>query len=260
MISVPVGRIGVCVPARNEAVGVVACLRALSRAASQVRCPVTAVLVADACTDDTVGRAEWAAATTGLTVQVLHLEARSVGAARAAGLAALIDELGVVGTWLATTAADSTVPAGWLAGQLRHQRAGAELVVGTVTVADWAGHPTALRSYLLDAYGRHAIGRHGHVHGANLGFSAAAYQRLGGFAAVRAHEDVLLVDAAHRLGLSIGWAEDIPVCTSARLVGRTPAGFAHYLSEAGQRIFPTASDPRLQLPLGAARRAVGYAQ
>lgn len=232
MIAVPVQRIGVCVPARNEAEGIVACLRALALAAGQVRCPVTVVVVADACTDDTAGRARWAAAATGLTVRVLHLQARSVGAARAAGSAALIDELGVVGTWLATTDADSTVPVGWLTGQLRHRRAGADLVVGTVTVADWSAHPGQLRSYLLDAYGRHAAGRHGHVHGANLGFGAAAYRRLGGFAPVVAHEDVLLVDAAHRLGMSVSWAEDIAVSTSARLVGRAPAGFAHYLRAA----------------------------
>jgi glycosyltransferase involved in cell wall biosynthesis len=256
VIAIPVQRIGVCVPARNEAGGIVACLLALSRAAAQLRCPVTVVVVADSCTDDTAGRARWTAAATGLTVSVLPIEARSVGAARAAGLAALIDELGVVGTWLATTDADSMVPTGWLAGQLRHQRAGADLVVGTVTVTDWSAHPGQLRSYVLDAYGRHAAGRHGHVHGANLGFSAAAYLRLGGFVPVLAHEDVLLVDAAHRHGMPISWAADIPVSTSSRLVGRTPAGFAHYLSEASQRMFPTT---RLQLPLGFAPRRLGYA-
>lgn len=257
MIAIPVRRIGVCVPARNEADSIVACLRALSRAAAQVRCPVTAVVVADACTDDTAGRAQWAVSAPGLTVRVMQSTARSVGAARAAGLASLIEEAGVAGTWLATTDADSTVPVDWLAGQLRHRRIGADLVVGTVTVADWSAHPGQLRSYLLDAYGRHAAGRHGHVHGANLGFSAAAYHRLGGFAPVTAHEDVLLVAAAHRHGMSVCWAEDIPVATSARLVGRTPAGFAHYLSAASQRLFPTTSG--LQLPLGVAQPSAGYA-
>jgi glycosyltransferase involved in cell wall biosynthesis len=259
MIAIPVQRIGVCVPARNEAGGIVACLRALSRAADQVRCPVTAVVVADACTDDTAGRAQWAAADAGLAVQVVHLEARSVGVARAAGLAALIEDLSTTGTWLATTDADSTVPVGWLAGQLRHRRAGADLVVGTVTVADWSAHPGQLRSYLLDAYGRHAAGKHGHVHGANLGFSAAAYQKLGGFAPVGAHEDVLLVAAAHRLGMSVSWAEDIPVATSARLVGRTPAGFAHYLSAASLRMFPTKIGTKPHPPFDVALRPAGFA-
>jgi len=259
MIAIPLQRIGVCVPARNEAAGIVACLRALSPATTQVRCPVTVIVVADDCTDDTAGRAQWAAAATGLTVQVLQLQAHSVGVARAAGLAALIEELGVVGTWLATTDADSTVPVGWLAGQLRHQRAGADLVAGTVTVTDWSAHPGQLRSYLLDAYGRHAAGRHGHIHGANLGFSAAAYQRLGGFAPVLAHEDVLLVDAAHRHGMPVSWAEDIPVTTSARLVGRTPAGFAHYLSAASQRMFPTKIATRPQPAFDVALHPAGYA-
>ncbi len=258
MITLPTQQIGVCVPARNEAAGIVACLRALSHTAADVHCPVTVIVVADACTDDTVGRAQWAAATTGLAVQVLQLQARSVGAARAAGLAALIEELGVAGTWLATTDADSTVPVDWLAGQLRHRRAGADLVVGTVTVTDWSAHPGQLRSYLLDAYGRHAAGQHGHIHGANLGFSAGAYQRLGGFAPVPAHEDVMLVDAAHRHGMSISWAEDIPVTTSARLVGRTPAGFAHYLSAASQRMFPTKIAHKPQPAFDVALRPAGH--
>lgn len=256
MIAVPVQRIGICVPARNEADRIVACVHALARAAAEVRCPVTVVVVADGCTDDTAGRARCAALATGLTVRVLQLEARSVGATRAAGLSGLIEELGVVGTWLATTDADSTVPIDWLAGQLGHRRTGAELVVGTVTVTDWSAHPAQLRNYLLEAYSRHAAGRHGHVHGANLGFGASAYQRLGGFAPVAAHEDVLLVQAAHRHGMSICWAEDIPVTTSARLVGRTPAGFAHYLSAASQRILPTMAG--LQLPLGI-QPTVGFA-
>jgi len=252
-----VQRIGICVPARNEAAGIGACLRALARAARYVSCPVTAVVVADACTDDTAGRAQWAAAAAGLSVQIMQLDARSVGAARAAGSAMITERLGLVGTWLATTDADSVVPTRWLAGQLRYRRAGADLVAGTVRVIDWSVHSAQLRAYVVGEYGRHAAGRHGHVHGANLGVSATAYRQLGGFAPAVAHEDVLLVDAAQRLGLSVSWAEDIPVVTSARLVGRTPAGFAHYLAAAGQRVAATADD--LHLPFDVALRPVGYA-
>ncbi len=43
----------------------------------------------------------------------------------------------VRGTWLATTDADSVVPAHWLMAQLRHTERGARMVAGTVAVQDW---------------------------------------------------------------------------------------------------------------------------
>lgn len=233
MIGLPIQRIGICVPARDEAASIAGCLRAIGRAAAGVRQPVTVVVVADACSDDTAERARHAAVALGLRVRVLPVRARAVGRARAAGMASLIDELGSQHSWLASTDADSQVPAGWLAGQLRHARAGAELVAGTVTVADWSGHLPALRARVIAEYARRAGHPHGHVHGANLGFTAAGYLAAGGFAPVAAHEDVLLVRTASRLGLPVCWAEDIPVITSARLLARAPDGFAHYL--AGQR-------------------------
>jgi hypothetical protein len=173
---------------------------------------------------------------------VLAVQAGSVGAARAAGLATLISSLGVAGSWLATTDADSRVPADWLTGQLRYARAGAELVVGTVDVTDWSAHPAQLRTQVAADYARRRDLTHGHVHGANLGFAAGGYLRIGGFAPVTAHEDVMLVRAAERLGLSIRWAEDLPVNTSARLVARAPAGFAHYLSLASLALLAVSPD------------------
>jgi hypothetical protein len=62
------------------------------------------------------------------------------------------------------------------------------------------------------------------------------------------HEDVLLVRAAGRLGLSIWWADDLPVNTSARLLARTPAGFAHDLSLAGLALLAVSPDPGSDQP------------
>ena len=43
--------------------------------------------------------------------------------------------------WLATTDADTAVPPGWLRRQLEYADAGWDVVLGTVTVTDWGGHP-----------------------------------------------------------------------------------------------------------------------
>lgn len=74
---------------------------------------------------------------------------------------------------------------------------------------------------------RHSTGAL-HVHGANLGFRLSGYDTVGGFAPVREHEDVLLVEAMQRHGLP--WRVGTHVVTSARRVGRTPGGFARYLA------------------------------
>ena len=58
-------------------------------------------------------------------------------AATALGLLAGID---IADAWLATTDADSVVPANWLAHQVRIQRAGLHAWAGTVQVSDWSGH------------------------------------------------------------------------------------------------------------------------
>jgi glycosyltransferase involved in cell wall biosynthesis len=242
MTGLPVLRIGICVPARNEADSIIGCVQALARAATLVDCRVLAVIVADRCTDDTAELARQAASASGLPTQVLSVQAGSVGAARAVGMSTLISRLGVAGSWLATTDADSRVPPDWLTGQLRYARAGAELVVGTVDVSDWSAHSAQLRAYVAAEYARRRDPTHGHVHGANLGFAASAYRRVGGFTPVTAHEDVLLVRAAERLGLVIRWAEDLPVNTSARLVARAPAGFAHYLSLASLALLAVSPD------------------
>ncbi len=110
------------------------------------------------------------------------MQAHNVGVARAAGFAAVLArEAGrpAEQMWLATTDADSTVPADWLAEQLRLAAKGAEVVAGTVRVQDWSEQPAAARDRFHAGYGRPGRG-HLHVHGANLGMSATAYLDAGG--------------------------------------------------------------------------------
>jgi GT2 family glycosyltransferase len=181
------------------------------------------VVVLDACDDEseTVAR--------GFDAQVHSITARSVGAARAVGVAHAL-----AGTppdrhrtWIACTDADSQVPANWLTDQMEHADAGADVVVGTVRP-----DPADLPARALDAWATTRVaGRpNGHVHGANLGVRADAYERVGGFSLQPEHEDVDLVRRIEEAGGSRIVASDrADVLTSGRAVGRTPGGYAGYV-------------------------------
>lgn len=199
---------GVVVPAHDEQGTLSACLGALGDA--------MVVVVADACGDRTAEVARRHGAT------VIEIAARSVGVARAAGVRELLRR---GATWVATTDADSVPPPGWLRAQLRHAAAGWDAVVGTVTVTDWTGHPPRR----IAAYARH-YAADSPVHGANIGFSAAAYVAAGGFPPLVTGEDRALVRAMERAGRRVLRTARMPVVTSARRHYRAPDGFGHLLT------------------------------
>ena len=118
-------RIVVVVPAHNERDRLPGCLASIAAAAAQVEVPVTVMVVLDGCTDGS----EDAIAS---GVRAIKVSARNVGAARAAGFVAAASTSDV-GTWLATTDADSRVPTTWLADQIVHHSAMAQGMVGTVS-------------------------------------------------------------------------------------------------------------------------------
>ena len=227
----PVEAVAVVVPAHDEEQLLPAALAALRTAARAVAVrggpPVDLLVVADACSD---GTARVAAAA---GVRVLALDARSVGAARSAGVAdalAQLRHLPPARVWVATTDADSLVPPGWLTHQLALADAGADLVLGTVDVQDWGDHrPDVERRWRASYETRDG---HRHVHGANAGARADAYLEVGGFEAVDRDEDVTLAAAlAHRRVVRTGGQ---PVVTSARRRGRAPGGFAGHLTGLGR--------------------------
>ena len=218
------------VPAHDEEELLPACLAALRSAAGAAGVPVRLLVVADACTDATA-----AVAAAGGAV-VIRIRARNVGAARAAGMARLLRRMGgtdpaatgLATTWLATTDADTVVPPGWLRRQLGYAGQGWDVVLGTVSVADWAGHPPHTPT-VFEAMYRFGDGPHPHVHGANLGIRASAYLAAGGFRPLRTAEDHALLAAATEAGCQVLRAGDITVETSARRQARAPRGFSHAL-------------------------------
>jgi len=217
--------VGVVVPAHNEEKLLGACLTALQNAGRALAVPFHLLVVADACTDRTAAIARACGA------RLLSIRARRVGAARAAGMRELLRltaDQDPAAIWLATTDADTVVPPGWLVRQLTYADQGWDVVLGTVTVANWAGHPPQVPAAFAAQY-EFGDGPHPHVHGANLGIRGSAYLASGGFRSLRTAEDHALVAAATRAGCPVLQAGDITVETSARRHGRAPSGFSQLL-------------------------------
>jgi glycosyltransferase involved in cell wall biosynthesis len=220
--------VGVIVPAHNEQGLLPACLASLRCAARSLRgTPVHLVVVADACGDLTARTARRGGAS------VVTIGARNVGAARAAGVQEVLSRSGHLDPadiWLATTDADSVVPASWLRQQVRQAGQGWDAVIGTVRVTDWSGYQQETGSRFRELYAA-GPGPHLHVHGANLGIRASAYLAAGGFKALSTAEDHALVTALTATGSRVLRTKAQPVVTSARRNGRAPRGFSHYLTE-----------------------------
>ncbi|MNP36659.1 hypothetical protein D3C76_1300630 [compost metagenome] len=156
-------------------------------------------------------------------VHTLEVDAGNVGVARRAGAAWMIAR---GAQWLACTDADSRVPLHWLTSQLQWR---AEVVCGTVHIERWQPWQSiALRRLYRSLY--QAREGHRHIHGANLGVCAKAYERVGGFQPLPAHEDVQLVLALQASGAQIVWTAEHSVATSSRRDSRAKQGFGDYLS------------------------------
>ncbi|MGH3200757.1 MAG: glycosyltransferase [Streptosporangiaceae bacterium] len=217
--------VGVVVPAHNEETLLPSCLTALRRAARRLSVPAHLLVAADSCTDRTVEVARACGA------RVIAIRARSVGAARAAGMTELLRLTGGPDPaliWLATTDADTVVPPGWLQRQVAHADQGWDVVLGTVTVADWSEHPPHVPAAFAARY-ESGDRPHPHVHGANIGVRASAYQAAGGFRPLRTAEDHALLAAVTEAGCSVLQASDVTVETSGRRHARAPHGFSHLL-------------------------------
>ncbi|WP_367347079.1 glycosyltransferase family 2 protein [Stenotrophomonas bentonitica] len=210
--------IGVIVPAHDEALAIGHCLSSITAAAADPRLngeEVVVVVALDDCSDDT------AAVCLEHGVATVVIDARCVGSARAA---AATFALAGGARWIASTDADTVVPTDWL---WRQVSCGADVFCGVVGVIDWLDYPDAVRA----AFSQREIVQdgHRHIHGANLGMSAAAYLAAGGFESLRTGEDVSLVNAMACSGARIAWLARPAVITSARRTGRAQHGFSSFL-------------------------------
>jgi glycosyltransferase involved in cell wall biosynthesis len=223
-------RAAVVIPARNERTNLPACLRAVLTAALCIPTPVTIVVVLDASDDDSAKLAgEY-----GPDVHFVSIEAGNVGTARAVGFGYARSLCGEdTECWYATTDADSRVDPGWLVHQLDQS---ADMVLGVVRVADWHHRPADVADrYVQDYQADSQDSLDGHVHGANMGFAARAYWRVGGFRALASGEDVDLVERFEAAGYRIHRDGELSVITSARVRSRAPGGFADHLNQFDDR-------------------------
>ncbi|SAK70206.1 Glycosyl transferase family 2 [Caballeronia glebae] len=217
--------LGVVIPAHNEAALIARCLHSIRIAASHPRLGgerVLMVVVADGCSDFT----EAIAVSSGALV--LSTSERNVGSARDLGARTAIAH---EARWRAFTDADTTVHADWLVQQLE---CATDAVCGVITVSDWTGHQAETRADFLATY--RDVEGHRHVHGANLGLSAAAYEATGGFQPLAFNEDVALVHALTENGFAIARTNKVRVDTSARTLSRTPQGFGATLRAVSERL------------------------
>jgi hypothetical protein len=228
-VTRPVEVVHVVVPARDEADNLPQLLASVEVTAldllekrPQVDVRVTVVL--DSCVDASrcVLRSHpW--------VDVVSVESGVVGNVRALGVEqarALAPGVPAERVWIACTDADSVVPPHWLSIQLAFAEQGHDLVVGAVHPDPSDLAPEVVRAWR----DRHRLHEgHPHVHGANLGFTLAAYDLVGGFAPLRTGEDVRLVSDLQAAGVRwVSTARNL-VVTSGRRLGRAPQGFADYL-------------------------------
>ncbi len=194
--------IAVVIPAHNEARRLGRCLVAMRAAvamAEQAGHQVEVLVVLDRCSDGS------AAVAARHGVRTLAVEAGSVGMARRLGAAQMLER---GARWLACTA---------------------EVVCGTVHIGCWQPwQRAALRKLYRSRY--QACEGHRHIHGANLGVCARAYERVGGFQPLAAHEDVQLVKDLEASGAQIVWTARHSVATSSRRNSRAREGFGDYLA------------------------------
>lgn len=221
----------VVIPARDEEDLIARCLTSVREAIAEAgrvlgsAAPaVCVVVVADRCLDST---AQIARAFD--EIHVVELDAANVGRARAAGVRHALARIDhpLDRTWIANTDADSVVPPNWITEQAALARTRVGMMVGTVR-PDFRDLEDRQREAWLAT---RIPGRaNGHVHGANLGVRADLYVGAGTFPSLAEHEDVALAERVTLLGARVVATDRCEVFTSGRGEGRTPGGYAGYLS------------------------------
>ena len=249
--SLPIGQrrpVVVGIPARNEAGHIVDCLAALDLAAERAGVPVTIIVGANNCDDDTAVRARafptrWAHVE--VAEIVLPTDRAHAGGARR-HVMDLAAECAGTGGVVMTTDADSAVDIDWIAANLGEIASGADAVAGMITfddaarmtlpdldhrAAEWRLATLHARlEDLIDPRAHDPWPRHIWAWGASLALTVETYLAIGGVPLVALAEDRALADAVERAGLRLRRSHAPLVFTSPRRVGRAPGGFADLLS------------------------------
>lgn len=251
----------VVIPARDEAAGLDRTLAALARQTDLVgrphpRSTYEIIVLANNCRDDTATIARRVAARhPDLALHVAEVDLAPDEAHVGCARRLLMDEAcrrlllnnrprGII----ASTDADTVVAPTWIAAISHGIGRGAEAVGGRIYIdpAERAAMEPQLRRRFLRNVGYYALvcevearlnpcaadpwPRHDQFFGASLALTAETYHRVGGIPVLPANEDVALARALRRADIKRRHSPAVRVWTSARLVGRTPAGLASQLS------------------------------
>lgn len=245
-------RLAVCIPARNEALRLPACLASLAAQTPDPRvASLTICLVANNCDDATAETALTTAARLRLACEVVSVSldpARAhAGWARRLALETGARLLSQAGDVLLSTDADTTAPAHWLSRTLDYLDAGYDAVAGRPKFSpiERRALPVKLRRRLAaihgyenaTAYLRHRLSadepwpRHFSESGASLALTFEMFRRLGEVPAPPLGEDGALLDSVRAAGGRIRHPTDLHVYTSARMTGRAKGGASDTLQK-----------------------------
>ncbi len=234
LIGVPVKvawHVAILVPARDEEDLLPRCLNSieLMRRATAPGVTTDLIVVSDNCTDKTHSLAAELVGKTGL---VAPSSFGNVGAARALAAQLALARYGgpLDRCWLANTDADCIIPSQWITLQLSLAEAGCAAIAGVVDVDQFEDHSPTVPKSFRQTYILHEDGTHPHVHGANLGVRADAYELVGGWAPKQTAEDHDLWRRLRAAQVPCVADTRLQVITSGRRVGRAPDGFAAALA------------------------------
>lgn len=190
------------------------------------------VVVDDGSVDGTAAAASAILADAEVANRVIHVDERTSGGARRAGIRVAAELLGTPHdrSWVLSTDADTVVPSDWICRYLDHAAGGAVAVAGVVTLQD-GPDADAIRDIWWADYspGLAADGTHGHVHSANLGVRLDVLDAVGGMPALAYQDDRELWRRLRAAEVPTVADAHLQVATSARLDARVPEGFAHAL-------------------------------
>ncbi|MGL5805142.1 MAG: glycosyltransferase [Xenococcaceae cyanobacterium] len=250
------------VPARNEAENIEATLQALRDQIDLEGKPFDKnryeiIVLANNCTDNSAAIARrFARENPKLNLHVIEKtlspDRAYIGWVRKLLMDEAFRRLSLIGKnrgVIASTDGDTKVSPTWLAAILDEIKQGADAVGGRIVTnfRERMALDKVTRLYFLryvgyrylvaqleafiDPHSIDVFPRHHQNFGANLAVTAQMYAKVGGLPAVRTPEDVAFYQALIRADANFRHSTQVRVSTSARMVGRAPAGLAKRLNE-----------------------------